>query len=372
MAGSRSRNAHDELFMLECLLLAGKGKGRVSPNPCVGALLVGDHGVISRGFHHRFGGPHAEPLAIASARGRTEGSTLYVNLEPCNHYGRTPPCTEAIIDARISRVVVGMVDPNPLVAGKGIRRLRSAGIRVDVGILGDECRKLNESFCKYVTTSHPFVTLKVAQTLDGKIADMRGTSKWITHPASRSIVHRLRGEYDAILVGGGTVRKDDPELSLHGALGRSPLRVVVSGMLDLPAKARLWSSAGTTPTLIITSSRALKTERKLCRLLERDNVEILPLPSSSSGTIGWHRIFGELGKRGVTSVLVEGGGQVFGSILGRREADKVVFFVAPAILGSGKDAFSGLTTTLGGRRGISDIELRRIGADIMISGYFKG
>jgi diaminohydroxyphosphoribosylaminopyrimidine deaminase/5-amino-6-(5-phosphoribosylamino)uracil reductase len=265
-----------------------------------------------------------------------------------------------------------MVDPNPLVAGKGIRRLRSAGIRVDVGILGDECRKLNESFCKFVTTSYPFVTLKVAQTLDGKIADARGTSKWITHPASRSIVHRLRGEYDAILVGGGTVRKDDPDLTLHGRQGRNPLRVIVSGTLDLPPKARMWSSAGTTPSLVITSHRAVKAKRKLCRLLERESVEILPLPSGASGIIGWHRIFGELGKRRITSVLVEGGGQVFGSILTRREADKVIFFVAPAILGSGKDAFAGFRTTLGGRRGLSNVELRRIGPDIMISGYFKG
>src|SRR5258706_309746 len=208
-------SATDELYMLECLALARRGAGSVSPNPMVGCVIVKKGIVIGRGYHRRFGGPHAEVNAIRSSAAPVRGSTLYVNLEPCNHQGKTPPCTELIIRSKIARVVVGTTDPNPLVSGGGIRRLRRAGVKVSVGLLEEECLRLNEFFFKYITTRLPFVTLKVAQTLDGKIAAPKSFPRWITGRQSRRHVHTLRSQYDAVMVGAGTVLADNPRLTVR-------------------------------------------------------------------------------------------------------------------------------------------------------------
>jgi diaminohydroxyphosphoribosylaminopyrimidine deaminase/5-amino-6-(5-phosphoribosylamino)uracil reductase len=231
----------DEKLMRLALRLAAKGRGKTSPNPMVGAVVVRGERIIGRGYHHKAGEPHAEVLALRQAGDRARGATLYLNLEPCSHFGRTPPCTQAILQAGIRRVVAGMKDPNPLVAGKGIRRLRRAGVQVDMGILAAECRELNAPFCKYITTGKPFIILKTACSLDGKIATGSGDSRWISSEESRRYVHHLRLHVDAVMVGSGTVLKDDPLLTVRLSRGESypqPLRVIVDSRLRPQGRPR--------------------------------------------------------------------------------------------------------------------------------------
>lgn len=360
----------DEIFMLECLKLARKGAGYVSPNPMVGSVIVKDNKVVGRGYHKLFGQPHAEINALKAVRGSLKGATLYANLEPCNYYGKTPPCTEAIIKSRISRVVVGMKDPNPLVSGNGIRQLRRAGIEVKVGILGDDCKKLNEVFTKYITTGLPFVTLKIAQTLDGKIADLSGNSKWITNSHSRSIVHQLRSHYGAILVGAGTVKKDNPKLTVRNVQGKNPIRIILDGRFTIDPAAKILSTNSSTKTILFTTEHFVRRLPKKKKLILEKGVEIFSLPRSNNGKLSISEILAVVGKRGISSVLVEGGAQVFSIFLKLNLVDKFLFFVSPKLLYGGLDAFQYLQPRkIYSLRQLKNFSICKIDGDILIEAY---
>jgi diaminohydroxyphosphoribosylaminopyrimidine deaminase/5-amino-6-(5-phosphoribosylamino)uracil reductase len=330
-------NDKSELFMMECLLLAKKGAGHVSPNPMVGAVVVKNGRVIGRGYHRRFGGAHAEVNAIRDAKSSVHNATLYVNLEPCTIFGKTPPCTDFVIDAGISEVVVGMPDPNPLVHGKGISQLRRAGIRVRVGVLGTECEHLNEAFAKFITRGLPFVCLKVAQTLDGKIADGSGDSRWISNPSSRTLVHVLRSKVDAVLVGAGTIKKDNPRLTVRTIAGRNPVRVILDGRCTVNPGSRIFGSGA--KTIICVSSEFLKRNPGKRLSLARKNVQILEFSGRKNGSLRLTHVLQKLARLGIASVMVEGGSETFSGFLRENMADKILFFIAPKVLGGGLDAF---------------------------------
>ncbi len=332
----------DELYMMRALSLARRGAGNVSPNPMVGAVIVKNGKIIGEGFHKKFGGPHAEVMAIRSCKRSVKGATLYVNLEPCNFFGKTPPCTDLIIASGISRVVVGMQDPNPLVSGNGIAQLRKAGIKVQSGILESECRALNEHFIKYITTGLPFVTLKIAQTLDGKIADTSGMSKWITNNDSRAFVHHLRSMHDAVLIGAGTVLKDNPELTVRQTKGRNPLRIVLDGHFKTRPHFKIFHNQRVTPTVLITTHRSLKRFPSKKKALERQKVIIFSFDSHASKNISLHDILPVLGSAGLSSVLVEGGAEIFSRFMDEHVVDKAIFIIAPKVLGKGLDVFKNM------------------------------
>ena len=299
------QEASDVAYMRRALRLAKDGVGYVSPNPLVGCVIVNQGEVVGQGYHQRFGGPHAEVHALQDAGPRASGASLYVTLEPCCHTGKTPPCVEAIIAAGIGRVVIALRDPNPLVAGGGLARLHEAGIPANLGVCEAEARQLNEAFLKYVTTQRPFVTLKCAMTLDGKIATKTGASQWITGPKARQYVHQMRHAADAIVVGIGTVLHDDPLLTtrLLDRQGINPLRVIVDSTLRLPLDAQVVRVTPERRTLVATTERASETHG---RLLHERGVEIVRLPSYDDGRVDLEALWHDLGTRGMASVLVEG------------------------------------------------------------------
>jgi diaminohydroxyphosphoribosylaminopyrimidine deaminase/5-amino-6-(5-phosphoribosylamino)uracil reductase len=326
--------------MAECLRLARRGKGYVSPNPLVGAVIVKNERVIGRGYHQRFGGAHAEINALREAGRKARGATLYVNLEPCSHYGNTPPCTDTIIASGIRRVVVGMIDPNPLVKGRGVRSLISAGVKVHVGTLGDECRMLNEFFIKKVMTGLPFVTLKIAQTLDGKIALPNRRSEWVTSEESRRRVHQLRAEHDAVLVGANTARLDNPRLTVRLVEGRNPRRILLDGNLRTPVSSRLFSDAHRTRTIVIVREGGNRAMERKKRTLQRRGVEIIEAKANRTGRLDLTAVMKSLAHHNFLSVLVEGGQQVFTQFLEERIVDRLLIFIAPKIYGwAGVPAF---------------------------------
>jgi len=357
------------------LRLARRGTGTTNPNPMVGAVVVRGDRIVGRGYHRRAGEPHAEVLALREAGGEARGATLYVTLEPCNHFGKTPPCTEAVLKAGIRKVVVGMKDPNPLVSGRGIRRLRKAGIEVEVGALGEACRELNAPFCKYMTARTPFVILKGALTLDGKIATPSGDSRWVTSPESRQEVHRLRQTVDAVMVGIGTVLKDDPLLNVRLSRPnpkRQPLRIVVDSRLRIPLTSRLVQTASQYPTLIAATRAASPSKT---RRLEKEKVEVWALPKNSRGKVNLGVLMKKLGERGIVSVLLEGGAQLNASALKERLVDRLLFFYAPKIAGGAK-----APGAIGGEgvrhmRDAAPVELvriRRIGPDLLVEAKVGG
>jgi len=354
----------DEYFMKLCLKLAVKGRGRVSPNPLVGAVVVKEGKVVGKGYHPYFGAPHAEVFALREAGEEAKGATLYVNLEPCAHYGKTPPCTKAIIGAGIKRVVVGMIDPNPLVSGKGVRELREAGIEVETGILGEEAERLNEAYSKFITKGIPFVALKMAQSLDGKIATKTGESKWITGEKARKFVHRLRAEFDAVLVGAGTVLVDDPSLRAYGE-GRDPARIVLDGRGVVPPSAKVFQD-GVRRLVFTTASAPSSWVDKL-----RDmGVEVIIIGEGEKVEVG--EMLRELGKRGIASLLVEGGGETSASFLEAGAVDKIFFFIAPLIIG-GREAKTSVEGN--GCQNLREAiklkypRIRKFGQDILFEAY---
>ncbi|MDI6766687.1 MAG: bifunctional diaminohydroxyphosphoribosylaminopyrimidine deaminase/5-amino-6-(5-phosphoribosylamino)uracil reductase RibD [Bacteroidota bacterium] len=366
----QSNKQIDELFMMECIALAERGGGYVSPNPMVGAVLVKNRKVIGRGYHTRFGRHHAEVNAIGSARTSVHGSTLYVNLEPCSYYGKTPPCTDLIIKNKISKVVVGMLDPNPLVSGKGIRKLKRAGIKVEVGILNEECKKQNEAFTKFITTGLPFVTLKVAQTLDGKIADISGKSKWITNELSQQIVHHLRSRNDAVLVGANTVNIDNPELTVRKSKGRNPVRIVLDGGLKANSNASMFTN-NKSRTILFTSTRSARANNLKIKKLLNKGVEIIELPAMKKAVLSLKLVLRKLGELGIASVLVEGGANTFSNFVSDKLADKLLIFTAPKIFGKGIDGFIDLENqTVAKHVRLSKVSIRNLDGDILIEGYF--
>jgi len=357
--------------MKMALELAEQGRGWTSPNPMVGAVVVKDGTVVGIGFHQAAGGPHAEIHALNGAGEKARGATLYVTFEPCNHTGRTPPCTQAILRSGIKRVVAGMKDPNPRVTGGGLAFLKSQGLDVSVEVCEDECRRLNEIFIKYVTTSLPFVILKCAATLDGRIATRTGNSKWITNPLSRQFVHELRHAVDAIMVGIGTVLKDNPRLTtrLEGRKGSDPIRIVLDTHLSIPPNARLLHLPSDSDTLIVTGSSAPAEKR---RILERPGVRLLAL-KDDGGRIDLTALVRELGRMGITSLMIEGGSRVNSSALRAGIVDKICIFYAPKICGgNGVPVCQGTGVNLMEESmQITDISVRRFADDVMIEGYLK-
>lgn len=360
----------DNTYMHMALALAKKGVGHVSPNPMVGAVVVNDGQVVGRGYHQAVGGPHAEVHAINDAGKAARGATLYVTLEPCNHQGRTPPCTRKILEAGIQRVVVAMADPNPDVKGGGNAYLQSRGIDVVCGVAETAAQQLNESFVKYIRTKRPFVVLKMAATLDGRIATRTGDARWVTGPAARAYVHRLRHAMDAIMVGIGTAVADDPQLTarLDSGPGKDPMRVVLDSRLRMPDNARMLSQPSEADTWIVCAADASQKDKAR---LEAQGAHLLEVPLSADG-LAMDAIVMRLGEMGITSLLIEGGGRVAASALKAKVVDKVLFFYAPKILGGddgipmcrGKGPAMMSESTL-----LNDIEVLRVGEDILISGY---
>jgi diaminohydroxyphosphoribosylaminopyrimidine deaminase / 5-amino-6-(5-phosphoribosylamino)uracil reductase len=361
----------DDEYMREALDLARRGAGTTSPNPMVGAVVVSGNRVVGRGFHVRPGTPHAETLAIDQAGDAARGATLYVTLEPCAHWGRMPPCTDAIIRAGIGRVVAAMQDPDPRVRGRGLRRLAEAGVETSVGTAGEGARRLNEAYVKHRTTGLPFVTAKWAMSLDGRIATRAGESRWISGAASRAFVHEVRAASDAILVGIGTVLRDDPQLTARGVSpgSRQPARIVLDSTLRIPPDARVLNR-DRVPVLVATTSRARPDAR---RALEARGVEVI-VADGPGGRVDIGLVCNELGRRGMMSLLVEGGGVVHGAFVDARAVDRFLIFMAPLIVGGPAPSPVG---GLGVERitdawRLVDATVRWLDGDLLIEGYASG
>jgi len=349
--------------MRECIQLARQAAGCTAPNPLVGAIVVRDGRAIARGFHPSAGQPHAEVFALAEAGDRARGATLYVNLEPCNHYGRTPPCSEALIAAGIRKVVVGMVDPDSRVSGGGIERLRQAGVEVVVGVEEEACRRLNEAFIHRTLARQPFGILKYAMTLDGKIAATTGHSAWVTGEEARHLVHKQRAASDAAIVGGNTVRRDNPQLTSHRVAPHNPLRVVMSRTLDLPSEAHLWQT-DEAPTLVLTQRGANPSLQ--ARLRDR-GVEVLELPAVTPKAA-----MACLYDRGCSQVFWECGGTLAAEAIAQGTVRKVMAFIAPKIIGGraapspvGDLGLGKMTQALQ----LEQVTMAAIGPDFLIEGY---
>ncbi len=356
--------------MRRALLLARKAEGRTSPNPMVGAVVVRQGRIVGEGYHKKAGSAHAEILALKKAGSKASGGELFVNLEPCGHFGKTPPCVDAVIASGIRKVYIGMKDPNPLVSGKGIRKLRRAGIAVETGTLRAECERLNEVFIKFITTGAPFVILKSALTLDGKTATCRGESRWISNPQSRKVVHALRDRVDAILVGAGTVAQDNPLLTARpvGKKGKNPVRVILDNQNRVPLTARVFLNSSAEKVIYVASQ---KLPEKKERALLKKGVEVLRL-AKKNNRIPLKILMAQLAKREITSVLIEGGSEVNGGALREKIVDKIILFMAPIIFG-GKDA-PGLAGGAGIPRiqdavKINEVQVRRLGEDLWLEGY---
>jgi len=353
---------NDEFYMKRALILAAKARYSTSPNPMVGALLVKDGRIISEDFHKRPGTPHAEALAIEKAGKDAQGSILYINLEPCCHTDkRTPPCTKAIINASIKEVVIGMADPNTMVSGKGILELQNAGIKVRSGILEREAKKLNEAYIKYITTGKPFVILKIAMTLDGKIATPEGQSQWITSEKSRRLVHRLRSSVDAVITAIGTIKADNPELTARIKAGKNPKRIIIDPNLEIAMNAKVLQVPP--ETILVT-----RIENNKSNNIEKSGAKILYFKEKLD--LNW--LMEKLGEKEISTALIEGGSSLNAHALEEGIVDKVMVFIAPKIIG-GRESFP----AVGGKSfkqleeafRLKDIKIRRIGEDILIEGY---
>lgn len=358
-----------EKFMSKALKLALKAKGKTSPNPMVGALVVKDGRITGKGFHEKAGSPHAEIIALDEAGRSSRGAELYVTLEPCVHFGRTPPCVNRIISSGIKEVFIGMIDPNPLNNGKGIQILRQNKIKVKVGFLEKELRKMNEVFVKYITQKLPFVTVKVAESLDGRIATRTGDSKWITSDKSRSFAHRLRGGYDAVMVGVNTVLRDNPRLDAWYS-DRHPVKVVVDTQLSTPQDAAIFS-VNTNVIIVTLSTRpGQETENRKALAAKARILEV----KEKSGQINIKDMLKRLAQLEITNILVEGGGTLIGSFFDDGLVDKAMFFISPKIIG-GKEAIGSVMgkgiTRIDNAIRLKEIKMRRFGEDILVEGYLK-
>jgi len=361
-----------EQYMLQALALAEKGRGWTSPNPMVGAVVVRDGQVVGRGYHQRAGGPHAEVNAIDDAGENARGATIYVTLEPCNHFGRTPPCTRKIMEAGIRRVVVAMTDPNPGVKGGGNQYLREQGIEIVTGVCEAQAQTLNEAFTTWITTGKPFVILKCAATLDGRIATRTGDSRWVTGPAARRFVHRIRHAVDGILVGVETVKKDDPSLTtrLDGEAGSDPTRIILDTHLSIPPTAKLLHLQSDAPTWVVCGPDADAGRRSA---LEAMGAQVIPA-AVAGGRIDLPALMQRLGGMRIGSLLIEGGGRVIGSALAANIVDKLYLFYAPKLLG-GDDGIP-MCRGIGPERmqdslAVHDLEVLRFDADILVQGYLN-
>lgn len=336
-----SFSSQDTRYMQRALRLAKRGTGYVLPNPLVGAVAVKAGRIVGEGYHARFGGDHAEIGALLSAGAAAENCTLYVTLEPCVHFGKTPPCVDRIIEAGVRRVVVGMVDPNPLVAGRGIEKLESAGIIVQTGLLRAEAEAINRPFIKYMTKGVPFISVKIAQTLDGRIADTHGNAKWISCKASRKLVHKFRHEAGAVLVGIGTVLADAPQLTVRHLRGKQPIRIILDPGLRIPADAPVLTDAHAANTIVVAGERHCGSA--LADKIAARGAQMLWLPASG-GKFDISLLLTKLGEMKIAHVFVEGGAAIFSAFLQAKAADHLKLFIAEKIFGAG---VAGLEVQLG-------------------------
>lgn len=359
----------DQQYMRRAIELAQKGEGYTKPNPLVGAVIVKDNKIIGEGYHQLYGGPHAEVNAFRNALEDVKGGKMYVTLEPCSHYGKTPPCALAIVENGIKEVVIGMKDPNPLVAGRGISILEEAGIKVTCGVLEEQVRELNEIFIKYITTKLPFVIMKTAMTLDGKIAAYTGDSKWITNELSRQYVHKIRNKVSAIMVGIGTVLADDPMLTtrLEDKEGADPIRVIVDSSGRIPLEAKVLNIDSEAKTIIAVTEKASKEKIKM---IEDKGAEVLIIPEKNN-KVDLKYLMKKLGERDIDSILLEGGSTLNYSALDEGIVDKVISFIAPKIIGGEK-----AKTPVGGEGreymkdaiALENIKVSTFGEDVVIEG----
>lgn len=360
----------DEIYMQMALELAKKGKGYVAPNPLVGAVIVKNGKVIGQGYHEAFGGPHAEVNAISSATEDVAGATIYVTLEPCSHVGKTPPCSELLIEKQIKKVVVSMVDPNPLVAGKGLERLKKAGIEVVTGVLEKKSRTLNEVFLSYILSNRPFVVMKTAMSLDGKIATVTGESKWISGEKSREQVHKLRHELTGIMVGVETVIEDDPQLTSRLPGSKNPIRIVVDSRLKIPLSSKVLQHQDEAKTIVATTEEA---DVEKMEALKKADVEVL-VTEDLSGRVHLGELMAVLGATGIDSILLEGGATINFSALEAGIVDKIQAYIAPIVIG-GKMAKTPVEGNgiekLSQAFHIEHLSVERVGEDMFIEGYVK-
>jgi diaminohydroxyphosphoribosylaminopyrimidine deaminase / 5-amino-6-(5-phosphoribosylamino)uracil reductase len=348
--------------MRECLLLAQSRLGLTSPNPAVGCVIVRGGRAVGRGATAPGGRPHAEPQAVAQAGQLARGATAYVSFEPCAHYGKTPPCARVLAEAGIRCAVIGCLDPYPPVRGRGVAILKRAGIAITVGVLEDQCRRMNEGFIARVTRGRPFVTLKLATSLDGRIAASSGDSRWISSEESRRLVHQWRREADAVMVGAGTIIADNPRLTCRVEGGRDPVRIIIDQRLRSPAGARVFGQRSPAPTIIITSVvNAARVQRRYGA-----RVQAIPAPICGRG-ISLAEVMRECGRRGWSKILIEGGASLAGAALQARVVDRVAFFIAPLIIGCGLPAVEGLLArTVREAIKLKNLDAQRIGSDWLL------
>lgn len=359
----------DEKYMAEALAIAQYARGRTSPNPMVGAVIVRDGRIVGQGWHRQAGTPHAEVHALQQAGELARGATMYVTLEPCSHHGRTGPCTETVIAAGIKKVIVAMTDPNPLVAGQGIQKLRAAGIKVVEGVMAKEAAEINEVFIKWISTNIPFIVLKSAMSLDGKIAAHTGHSQWITGSKSREFVHQLRDCYDGILVGIGTVLADNPSLTTRlEPQGKNPVRIIVDSKARIPLDAQVITDG--LPTIVAVTREAPQEKLEALRAL---GITIVTT-EAKAGRVDLGSLFKTLGQQNITSILIEGGASINATVLADNLVDKIHWFIAPKIIGgsSAPGPVGGMgATDVNQATLFEDIKMESIGEDILISAYLR-
>lgn len=359
--------SYDEKYMKLAMQLAGNAIGRTSPNPLVGAVIVKDNRVVGCGWHRKAGTPHAEVHALNQAGELAQGADVYVTLEPCAHYGKTPPCAKALVEAKVKNVYGGLLDVNPKVAGKGFKILEDAGIHVEYGFLQDELRKQNEVFFKWIEHKKPFVVLKAAMTLDGKIATATGQSKWITNETSRAYGYKLRDIYDGIMVGINTVIEDNPMLTARVDGGKNPIRIVVDSSLKIDINANVVQDKSA-KTIIATTDKADKD--KILKLQAQD-VDVIVVDKDENDKVDIEKLLDILGQQNICSILVEGGATLSGSFVAKKLVDKVYFFIAPKIIG-GKEAKTPVAGTgilnLQEALALKDIQIEKLEEDILIIG----
>ncbi|MBD3297003.1 MAG: bifunctional diaminohydroxyphosphoribosylaminopyrimidine deaminase/5-amino-6-(5-phosphoribosylamino)uracil reductase RibD [Candidatus Omnitrophica bacterium] len=364
-----SWSREDIRYMEMALKLAGEAKERTYPNPMVGAVLVKNGEVIGKGFHSRAGEAHAEIKAIEDCAEGCEGATMYVTLEPCDHHGRTPPCSIAVLNSGIREVFVGMNDPNPLTSGKGLRRLRKAGLTVRAGLLAERSAELNRKYVKFITTGMPYLTVKLAQSIDGKIAARDGSSQWISSEASRRMAKESRGRFDAIMVGANTVENDDPGLLDPRGNGYDTTRVVVDSSLRISRDSRLFRTLSKAPLLIGTTEKA--PEKRLAEYRAVPGVDIIRT-RSRGGRVSLEPFLRKMASRGMVNVLVEGGGQLAGALFDQGLVDEVMIFVSPCILGGPYSSIKGRgVPRIGDAVKLDGLTVDRSGADLLISGKVR-
>jgi diaminohydroxyphosphoribosylaminopyrimidine deaminase/5-amino-6-(5-phosphoribosylamino)uracil reductase len=362
-----------EVYMKRALQLAELGWGYTNPNPLVGAVIVKDNQIIAEGYHAKLGGDHAEIAAFRNTSKDVRGATLYVNLEPCSHHGQTPPCAEAIIRKGIREVVISMADPNPKVAGRGISMLKQAGIKVTIGVLESKAKKLNEIFIKYITTDSPYVIMKTAMTLDGKIASVTGDSKWISGEASRQSVHWLRQRVSAIMVGSGTICKDNPALTtrLPSGLGKDPIRIVIDSRGDIPLDCQAISGESKAKVILATTTRIDPDKEET---FSKKGVRVIKA-DGPDGHVNLQSLMHTLHALEVDSILLEGGGGLNAAAIGAGIVDKVMVFIAPKIIG-GREAVTPVEgpglPLMQEAIPIKNVHVSQSGQDILIEGYLKG